>query len=126
MSNVLLQRSNVVTSHLRSDLPDFKVGSIIDVYYRIKEGNKERTQVFSGIVTNRHAGTGMDATFTVLKVAVGSVKVERTFPLHSPFIEKINVKAYQRARKANLRQLRDVKDPIKSVRAKSVKPQTTA
>jgi large subunit ribosomal protein L19 len=121
MSNLLLQKSKVLTAQLRSDIPDFQVGSLVDVYYKIKEGNKERVQVFSGIVTNIHGKANIDTTFTVLKVAKGNIKVERTFPLHSPFIEKLVVTALKRAKKANLRHLHNVKDPIKQVRSKTIK-----
>ena len=126
MSNSLLQRSSVVTSQLRSDIPDFNSGSVVDVYYKIKEGNKERVQVFSGIVINVHNKTNLDATFTVLKVASGSIKVERTFPIHSPFIEKVVVKTNARAKKANLRYLHKVKDPIKQVKTRAVKTEKSA
>ncbi len=121
MSNSLIQKSKVVTAQLRNDIPDFKAGSLVDVYYRIKEGNKERVQTFSGIVVDIHSGKTLDATFTVLKVATGNIKVERTFPLHSPFIEKVVVTAYKRAKKANLRYLHDLKDPIKAVKSKAIK-----
>lgn len=121
MSNLLIQKSKVVSSQLRSDLPDFKVGSVINVFYKIKEGNKERVQIFSGLVTNKHGGSSIDATFTVLKNATGSIKVERTFPLHSPSIEKIVVVSYNRAKKANLRYLKKVKDPIKALKTIPVK-----
>lgn len=121
MSNQKLRNNSVVQSQLRTDIPEFKVGSVVEVHYKIIEGTKERVQVFAGIVINRKSGYGIDGTFTVLKVATSSIKVERTFPLHSPMIEKIVVKNLQRARRANLRYLHDVKDPIKSVRAKSIK-----
>ncbi|MEM1312689.1 MAG: 50S ribosomal protein L19 [Patescibacteria group bacterium] len=121
MSNLLLRKSKVVTANIKTDLPEFKVGSRVDVYYKIKEGNKERVQVFSGLVTNIHGKSNIDTTFTVLKVATGSIKVERTFPLHSPLIDKLVVTSFNRARKANLRYLHNLKDPIKQVRAKKVK-----
>jgi large subunit ribosomal protein L19 len=125
MSNSLLQSSTVVTSQLRTDIPEFHTGAVIDVYYKIKEGNKERVQVFSGIVTNVHNKTNLDATFTVLKVASGSIKVERTFPIHSPFIDKVVIKSNKRAKKANLRYLHNVKDPIKQAKVKPVKVSKT-
>lgn len=121
MSNTLLRSSSVVTSQLRTDIPDFKVGSIVEVHYKIKEGNKERVQVFAGIVTNQHGGKTLDSTFTVLKNSTAGIKVERTFPLHSPFLDKVVVTKLQRAKKANLRFLKTTKDPLKSIRTKSVK-----
>lgn len=121
MSSHLLRDNAVVQAQLRNDIPEFAVGSVVDVHYKIQEGNKERIQIFSGIVINRHGGNTIDATFTVLKVATASIKVERTFPLHSPMIAQIVVKNKQRARRANLRYLHDVKDPIKSVRTKEIK-----
>ena len=121
MSNALLRKSKVVTSQIRDDIPDFKVGSVVDVHYKIKEGSKERIQIFSGLVINMHAGKTIDATFTVLKVATRNIKVERTFPLHSPMIDKIIVKDYSRARKSNLKYTHKLKDPIKTTRTKTVK-----
>lgn len=123
MSNQLIAKSSVIQAQLRSDVPDFKVGSVIEVHYKIKEGNKERVQIFAGLVTNRTSGNSLDGTFTVLKVSTGQIKVERTFPVHSPSIEKIVVTKFQRARRSNLRNLTNVKDPIKSVRTKPVKAQ---
>lgn len=120
MSNSLLSQSTVVTSQLRNDLPNFYVGSVVSVHYKIKEGTKERIQIFAGLVINRHAGVSLDATFTVLKVSVGAIKVTRVFALHTPNILKIEVSTLQRARKANLRYLKNVKDPIKSLRSKKI------
>lgn len=121
MSSHLLRKSSVITSQLRHDIPEFHVGTLVEVHYKIKEGNRERIQVFAGIVTNRHKKTDIDATFTVLKNTVGAIKVERTFPVHSPMIDKIVVTKLQRTKRANLRFLKEVKDPIKSVRGKPVK-----
>jgi len=121
MSNTLLRSSTVVTSQLRTDIPDFRVGSVVEVHYKIKEGTKERVQVFTGIVTNQHAGKTIDATFTVLKNSTAGIKVERTFPLHSPFLDKVVVTKLQRAKKANLRFLKTTKDPLKAVRTKPIK-----
>lgn len=123
MSHHLIHKSSVVTSQLRSDIPEFNVGMVITVNYRIKEGNKERIQAFKGIVIDRHAGSGIDATFTVLRVSAGGIKVERTFPLHSPMIESIVIDSpLVRARKAKLSYLHNLKDPIKSVRTRASKP----
>jgi large subunit ribosomal protein L19 len=124
MSSILLKKSSVYTSQLRSDIPDFKVGSVVSVHYKIKEGDKERIQIFTGIVVDRHGGYSLEATFKVLKVAAGSVKVMRNFPLHSPNIDKVIVNNYQRGRRATLNYLIKAKDPIKAIRSKSVKPRT--
>jgi large subunit ribosomal protein L19 len=115
-------KSKVVQDQLRSDLPKFRVGYTLSVHYKIKEGNKERIQIFTGIVIDRHGGESLDATFTILRNSAGSIKVIRTFPLHSPMIAKIEVVTGSiRARKANLNYLQKVKDPIKTVRTKKAK-----
>jgi large subunit ribosomal protein L19 len=122
MSHHLITKSKVVTSQLRSDIPDFKPGSVVEVHYKIKEGNKERIQVFQGLVTKRHGGTSLDATFTVLKNSTAGIKVERTFALHSLMIDKlVIVSGLQRARKSNVSYLRKVKDPVKTLRTKPLK-----
>lgn len=122
MSSDLLRTSTVVSSQLRTDIPNFTVGSIVVVYYKIKEGEKERIQAFKGIVTNRHGGVNIDATFTVTKVSINNIKVERTFALHSPNIDKVEVESLQRARRSNINELTITrKDYAKSGRFKSIK-----
>ena len=90
--------------YLRKDIPEFSPGDTVKVYYRIKEGEKERTQVFEGIVISRRGG-GLRETFTVRKISFG-IGVERIFPLHSPKIEKIEVVSKGRTRRAKLYFLR--------------------
>ncbi len=91
---------------LRTDLPKFNPGDTVKVYFKIKEGeDKVRTQVFEGVVIRRR-GSGTGATFTVRKVSFG-VGVERTFPYHSPLIEKIEVVRRGRVRRARLYYLRE-------------------
>lgn len=120
MSNQLIQKSSVVTSQLK-EVPEFKVGNTVSVHYKIVEGNKERVQVFKGVVIDRHERKTINATFTVLKNSTAGVKVERTFPLHSPFIVKIDVhNPGIRARKAYLGYLHNIKDPAKTLRTKKV------
>ncbi len=127
MSSHLIRNSFVVQNQLRKDIPDFKTGALVDVHYKIREGNKERIQVFSGVVIKRHAGGGIDATFSVLKNSTSGVKVVITFPLHSPLIEKIVlVSPLRRARRSKLYYLKQVKDPAKSVRTKPVKVKSLA
>ncbi len=74
---------------IKQDLPDFKVGDNVKVHYRITEGNRERIQVFQGDVIRRHGASNRE-TFTVRKISF-SIGVERTFPVHSPKIEKIEI-----------------------------------
>jgi large subunit ribosomal protein L19 len=91
-------------SMMRSDLPDFRSGDTIAVHYKIKEGDRERIQVFEGVVIAKKGG-GVRETFIVRKVSYG-VGVERIFPLHSPLIDKIVVKRKGKVRKAKLYYLR--------------------
>jgi large subunit ribosomal protein L19 len=92
-------------SSLRSDVPDFASGDTLKVHVRVIEGQKERVQVFQGVVIAR-AGSGIRETFTVRKVSYG-VGVERTFPLHTPTIAKIEVVTRGDVRRAKLYYLRD-------------------
>src|SRR6201994_4006723 len=92
------------SSSLRTDLPDFRVGDTVRVYYRIVEGDKERTQVFQGVVTKRHRA-GARSTFTVRKISF-NVGVERVFMSHSPRIEKVEVVSKGIVRRARLFYLR--------------------
>ena len=89
----------------RGDHPDFRPGDTVRVHVRIKEGDKERIQVFEGVVIQRHRG-GIHATFTVRKVSYG-VGVERVFPLHSPMIAKLELKSRGRVRRSRLYYLRE-------------------
>ncbi len=90
---------------LKSKVPDIKVGDTIRVHQRIKEGNRERIQVFEGIVIKKQNG-GLNATFTVRRVAYG-VGVEKTFLLHSPLVEKVELVRVGKVRRAKLYYLRD-------------------
>ena len=96
---------SIEQEQLKSEIESFNVGDTIKVHYRIKEGNRERIQVFEGIVTKRQGGSNRE-TFTVRKIAYG-VGVERTFPLHSPRIEKIEVSRKGKVRRAKLFYLRE-------------------
>jgi large subunit ribosomal protein L19 len=90
---------------IKTDIPDFFVGDNIKVHYRITEGNRERIQVFQGDVIRRHGASNRE-TFTVRKVSFG-VGVERTFPVHSPKIDHIEVVRHGAVRRAKLYYLRD-------------------
>lgn len=90
--------------HLRQDLPDFQPGDTVRVHVRVVEGERERVQVFEGIVVRRR-GSMVSETFTVRKVSFG-VGVERTFPVHSPMISKIEVVTRGDVRRAKLYYLR--------------------
>lgn len=85
----------------KNSLTEFGVGDIVRVHQKIKEGDKERTQIFEGLVIARKHGQGVNATFKVRKVTSG-VGVERTYPLHSPFIGKIEVSKKSKVRRAKL------------------------
>lgn len=99
--NVILELEK---SMMRSDLPDFRSGDTVAVHYKIKEGDRERIQIFEGVVIAKKGG-GVRETFIVRKVSYG-VGVERIFPLHSPLIDKIDIKKKGKVRKAKLYYLR--------------------
>ena len=90
---------------LKNKIPDLHVGDTIRVHQRIKEGNRERIQVFEGIIIKKQGG-GVNATFTVRRVAYG-VGVEKTFLIHSPMVEKVELVRVGKARRAKLYYLRD-------------------
>jgi large subunit ribosomal protein L19 len=95
----------VEKSSLKSEIPDFNIGDTVDVHTKILEGDKERIQVFSGVVIAR-SGSGSRETFTVRRIVLNE-GVERKFPLHSPRIAKIEVKRGAVVRRAKLYYLRD-------------------
>lgn len=92
---------------LRADVPSFSPGDTVKVHVRVVEGNRERVQVFQGVVLRRQ-GTGVRETFSVRKVSAG-VGVERTFPVHSPTIAKLEVASFGDVRRAKLYYLRDLR-----------------
>jgi large subunit ribosomal protein L19 len=92
---------------MRLDLPDFAPGDTVKVHVKIKEGEKERIQVFQGVVISKRKGT-TNATFTVRKVSYG-VGVERIFPMHSPIIDQIEVISRGRVRRAKIYYLRKLR-----------------
>jgi large subunit ribosomal protein L19 len=89
---------------VKQEHPEFKAGDTVTVHYKIKEGDKERIQMFRGVVIQRH-GEGTTATFTVRKIS-GGIGVERIFPEFSPFIDKIEVNKHGRVRRARIYYLR--------------------
>ena len=91
--------------NLRDDVPDFDAGDSLKVHVRVVEGNRQRVQLFEGVVIKRQ-GIGVRETFTVRKLSFG-VGVERTFPVHSPIIDRIEVGARGDVRRAKLYYLRD-------------------
>jgi large subunit ribosomal protein L19 len=109
--------NELTKNQLRTDIPEFRSGSTVKVFVKIKEGDKSRIQVFEGVVTERKGG-GVAETFTVRKISNG-VGVERKFPLHSPIIEKIEVVRHGKVRRNKLRYLRNRSG--KSARLKEVR-----
>lgn len=91
--------------HMKDSVPKFRVGDVVDVAYRIREGERERIQIFTGTVIARKHG-GIRETATVRRIVAGE-GVERTFPLHSPFVEGIEVRRHGKVRRAKLYYLRD-------------------
>jgi len=92
---------------IRTDFPEYRVGDTVKVHYKIKEGSKERIQVFQGIVIQKR-GAGLSKTFTVRKVSNG-IGVERIFPQHSPNIDKLEIVRFGQVRRAKLFYLRSAK-----------------
>lgn len=96
---------NIEAAQMKAEVTDFRVGDTIKVFAKVKEGARERTQVFEGIVIKRQNG-GCRETFTVRKTSNG-IGVEKTWPLHSPIVEKIEVVRRGKVRRAKLFYLRD-------------------
>lgn len=95
---------NIEAEQLKAEVPEFSVGDTVKVYGKIKEGNRERIQVFEGVVLKKQGGSNRE-TFTVRKFSNG-VGVEKTWPLHSPNVEKVEVVRYGKVRRAKLNYLR--------------------
>ena len=103
---------------LRDDIPEFRPGDTVKVHVRVVEGNRSRIQVFQGVVIRRQNG-GIRETFTVRKVSFG-VGVERTFPVHTPIIQKIEVDRRGDVRRAKLYYLRDLRGKAAKIKEKRV------
>lgn len=96
---------NIEDAQLKAEVPEFHVGDTVKVYAKVKEGNRERTQVFEGTVIKRQNG-GIKETFTVRKNSNG-IGVEKTWPVHSPIVEKVEIVRLGKVRRAKLYYLRD-------------------
>jgi large subunit ribosomal protein L19 len=108
--------TNLEREQMRIDLPAFRPGDSIRVHTRIKEGDKERIQIFQGVVIRKRKG-GLGATFTVRKISYG-VGVERIFPLHSPNIDKIEVLTRGKVRRARLYYMRKLRGKAARIKEK--------
>ena len=107
---------NIEKEQMRLDIPDFKPGDTIRVHARIKEGEKERIQIFQGLVIRKRKGmTG--ATFTVRKVSYG-IGVERIFPLHSPILEKVEIVSRGKVRRGRLYYMRKLRGRAARIKEK--------
>ena len=106
----------VDAASLRTDLPDFRPGDTVKVHVKVVEGNRSRIQVFQGVVIRRHGG-GLRETFTVRKISFGT-GVERTFPLHTPIVDKIEVVTRGDVRRAKLYYLRELRGKKAKIREK--------
>ncbi|NJB68603.1 large subunit ribosomal protein L19 [Desulfobaculum xiamenense] len=107
----------IESEHLRLDIPQFKAGDTVKVHQRIIEGEKERIQVFQGVVLRVQRGT-LDSTFTVRKVSDG-VGVERIYPMNSPFIERVEVLAEGKVRRGRIYYLRQRKGKAARIKTKN-------
>ncbi len=110
------QLDDLNAASLRDDIPDFRAGDTIKVHVKVVEGNRSRIQVFQGVVIRRHGG-GIGETYTVRKVSFG-VGVERTFPVHSPIVDKIEVASRGDVRRAKLYYLRERRGKAARIREK--------
>ena len=114
MSNTVPQIQAIEARYVR-EVPPFRPGDTVRVHFRIREGEKERIQIFQGVVISRTGG-GVRSTFTVRKVSYG-VGVERIFPVHSPRVEKVEISARGHVRRAKLYYLRELRGKKARLRA---------
>ncbi len=105
---------------LREDIPNFRAGDTVKVHVKVVEGQRHRIQIFQGVVIARRGGTGIGATFTVHKISFGC-GVERTFPLHAPSVDKIEVVTRGDVRRAKLYYLRNLRGKAAKIREKREK-----
>ncbi|NNG78319.1 50S ribosomal protein L19 [Brevibacterium luteolum] len=113
----MMQKLDIVDNKsMKTDIPEFRAGDTVDVAVRVIEGSRSRIQMFKGVVIRRQ-GAGISETFTVRKISFG-VGVERTFPLHSPTVERIDVVSRGIVRRAKLYYLRDLRGKAARIREK--------
>ena len=110
------QLDDVNAASLRDDIPDLRAGDTVKVHVKVIEGTRSRIQVFQGVVIRRH-GTGVGETYTVRKVSFG-VGVERTFPVHSPNVDKVEIVSRGDVRRAKLYYLRGLRGKAAKIREK--------
>lgn len=108
----------IESEHLRMDVPAFKAGDTVKVHFRIIEGEKERIQVFQGAVLRVRRGT-TDSTFTVRKISDG-VGVERVFPMHSPFIDRVEIVSEGKVRQSRIYYLRNLRGKAARIKSKQI------
>ncbi|HGD6054115.1 TPA: 50S ribosomal protein L19 [Streptococcus agalactiae] len=113
--NPLIQ--SLTESQLRSDIPEFRAGDTVRVHAKVVEGTRERIQIFEGVVISRK-GQGISEMYTVRKIS-GGIGVERTFPIHTPRVDKIEVVRYGKVRRAKLYYLRALQG--KAARIKEIR-----
>ncbi|MEN8231287.1 MAG: 50S ribosomal protein L19 [Thermodesulfobacteriota bacterium] len=117
MSTNIIER--IDREQMRYDMPDFRAGDSVKVHIRIIEGNKERVQIFEGVVIRRRRGL-MGATFTVRKISHG-VGVEKTFALHSPRLNKVEIISRGKIRRSRLYYLRGLRGKASRIKAKDLR-----
>jgi large subunit ribosomal protein L19 len=105
---------DIDAASLRTDVPDFRAGDTVNVHVKVIEGSRSRVQIFKGVVIRRHGG-GIGETYTVRKVSFG-VGVERTFPVHSPNVEKVEIVSRGDVRRAKLYYLRELRGKAAKIR----------
>ena len=110
---------SITKEYLKTDVPAFNVGDTVKVHVKIKEGNRERIQIFEGFVLKKQNG-GVSKTFTVRRIASG-VGVEKTFPVHSPLVEKIEVVRRGSVRRAKLNYMRQRTGKSAKIKSKDVR-----
>ena len=105
---------------VRTDIPGFRAGDTLKVHVRVVEGNRSRIQIFQGVVIRRQ-GAGLRETFTIRKISFG-VGVERTYPIHSPMLDRIEVMTRGAVRRAKLYYLRDLRGKAAKIKERREKP----
>lgn len=98
----MMNIQSLVKNQIKENVPELRAGQVIRVHEKIKEGSRERIQVFEGLVIAVKHGRGLDGTFTVRKIGIGHIGVERVFPVHLPAIQKIEILRQEKVRRAKL------------------------